>query len=231
MYPGVPIATPLRVLGPASWVPDHLGDAEIEQFRQIGIITRRDDEDVSGFEIAVDDAARVGVVERVADLHDEVERAVRRESATSLVEVHVERFAIEERDHHEELAVLERAEVVHAQDLVVLEQRGGLGLAAKPPADHRVPGIRRQQHLDHLERVRQLLVAGEVDHAHASLGELLLDAEREDRLSDQRIGWRGLDPCAHVNRVASLAGSHFAEIPLRYKICPAELERAELDRT
>lgn len=168
-------------------VARELRDPEIEQLDRVRVVLGRDHEDVARLQVAVDHAGRVRVLERAAQLQDDVQRAVLAELAALGAQVAVERMPLEVGDHQEQLAVVERAEAVDREDVVVAQARRRLGLALEPQPDARVLRIRRQQHLDHLAQVREALVLREIDRAHAALRELALDHEPVDPPPDQVV--------------------------------------------
>src|SRR5690606_5911650 len=93
---------------------------------------------VLGLEVAVNDAARVGFAERVAQREDDVERAPERERAAFALEHVRERGPVQELEREIRLAAWlpaharHRARRVHDRDVGVLETRCDRGLAPKP---------------------------------------------------------------------------------------------------
>ena len=77
MNAGVPAKKPVCVMS-ARRGRERLHEAEVEHLHEIGIAAVAADEDVAGLDVAVDEARRVRLGERVADLPEEVHDAPRR---------------------------------------------------------------------------------------------------------------------------------------------------------
>ena len=74
MYLAVPKMSPACV-AIAAIGPVEAGDAEVEHLHVVGVVAAAHEHHVLGLEIAVDDALRVRLADRVADLERDVERA------------------------------------------------------------------------------------------------------------------------------------------------------------
>ena len=103
----------------------HLGEAEIEHFHAIA----RPDEDVGGFDVAVDDARAMRGVQRVGDLGAHVEGGVQAQRTGG--EPILQRRALQILHDDERPPVL-LADVVDGADVRVVERRRRLRLAREP---------------------------------------------------------------------------------------------------
>ena len=125
--------------------------------------------DVLRLDVAVDDAARVGVVERLAEIGaDLADLAV---AELALVGEPGQGRALDQLADQQGVAVL-LAELVEGDDAGMVEPGRGLGLAQDPPA-----GLAAL--LDRLDRDRALeaAVPGLVDDAEAAAADAALDQE------------------------------------------------------
>ena len=127
MYSGVPIAMP-GLVQRGSMRPALRADAEVEHLDEVGLAVARDEEDVLGLEVAVDDAGRVRRRQRPADLDRDLAGAFGIEPA--LVRQHVGEIDPVEVLHDEVGApVVGGAEVHHVDDVGVPDARRGARLA------------------------------------------------------------------------------------------------------
>ena len=157
----------------------HLGEAEIEHFHAIA----RADEDVGGFDVAVDDARGMRGVQRVGNLDAHVEQRVQAQRTGG--EPILQRRALQILHDDERPPVL-LADVVDRADVRVVQRRRRLRFAREPAQRLWIP---RELFGDELERHRtaQPRVFGLVHDAHAAATQLLDDAVVRERLTDQRI--------------------------------------------
>src|SRR5262249_35034855 len=105
---------------------DLLREAEVRDLRMAVVV----EQDVRGLQVAVDDALAVRVVDRAADLHDDVEDALAAELLAALAE-DVEGVALDQV-HREVVKSLVAPDLVYRDDVRMLETRGRLGLALEP---------------------------------------------------------------------------------------------------
>ena len=157
----------------------HLGQAEIEHLHAVA----RGDEDIGGFDVAVDDARAVRRVERVGHLDAHIQHRVQAQRAPT--EAILQRRALQVL-HGDERSPVLFADVVDGADVGVVERRCGAGLALKTA--QRL-GITRQFSRDELERngTVQAQILGLVHHAHAAAAEPRDDAVVRERPADQGI--------------------------------------------
>ena len=137
------------------------------------------EEDVGGFEVAVDDAVLVGVIEGVGEDVDECGDIARRHEIAGGVEAIGEGTAGGDAGGEEGLAVVIAA-VVEREDVRVLEGGEGLGFDEEAGAGV-LAEVAREEHFE-----GDLAVWGElggaVDDAHAAAAEFADDAVAGDAL-------------------------------------------------
>ncbi|PRQ04694.1 hypothetical protein ENSA5_05430 [Enhygromyxa salina] len=151
---------------------EQLGDAEVDDLGDLAAVEAPRHEHVLGLEIAVDDAAVVGVLEPGQDL---VEDLAGRLGLPRLAEAGAELLA-DEQLHDQVLdARLRGPEVGHADAVGVVEARGALGLAIEALADR---AVRADVGVEDLDRDVALEggVPRAVDGAHAPSPEQRVDA-------------------------------------------------------
>ena len=147
---------------------DRLGQAEVHDAR----LAVGGDQDVRGFQVAVDHAALVRVLHGAAHRLHELEDLHLGELV--LVDVVVEAYAVDEL-HGVVVHALVCAAVVHACDVGVLKSRGELDLALEIGA-----GLGRGERAGGQELQGDLAVRAQLlgtpDHTHAALAQLARDA-------------------------------------------------------
>ncbi len=181
-----------REARPGARFVEPLRDAEVEDPRRADPVLRagRVDDHVLRLQVAVDDPARVRVVDGVRHLREEREEPAH--GLRRVVEERAERRPLREV-HGDVGAALVLAEVVDADDRGVVELGGGLGLAEEAPARHVVLEVPREEDLER-ERPVELGVARAVDDAHAAARDLLEEhvaPERSERGRRERSRRRG----------------------------------------
>ena len=172
----------LRHLAPGV---DPLGQAEVGDMGLAVAI----DQDVVGLQVAMQDAALMGMVHGAGDRRHQPGRGA--EVLPEAGQLILEAAAVDQL-HAEEVLALVLADLVDRHDVRVVEVGRRLGLLAKPLDGVVVEPVRQ----DHLQRDRAVEadLPGAVDDAHAAVGDLGLqlvvaevtDAEREPR--DRRFG-------------------------------------------
>lgn len=146
-----------------------LGEAEVGDLR----LALEGDHDVGRFDVAVDDAFAMGVLEGLADLPHPAGDVLRGESAG--LDEGVQVGALDVLHHEVEPPVARLAEIVDCDDVGVAEPGHGAGLALETlremePGGVLAPGEARRQDLDGDEPVEALLT-GLVDRAHPAATE------------------------------------------------------------
>ena len=155
-------------LGEAGAAGGRGGERDAEVGHQ-GVPTMQ--QDVLRFDVAVDHAVLVGVLQRVGDFPRDLDGGVHGELLLAVQPI-AQGFALDE-GHHVEQEGIGDPGIEQRQDVRVLQVRGGLDLAQKPlgPDDR---GQFRAQHLDRdLAMVLQIL--GEKDGGHAARAQLPLE--------------------------------------------------------
>jgi hypothetical protein len=145
---------------------DRPRDAEVRDDRVPAL-----QQDVLRLDVAVDDAVRVSVVERVGHLASDLQRVrdgqlpIAREPVTQRLSLH--------EGHHVEEESVGFARVEQRQDVRVSQVRGGVDLAQEPLGAHG-GGEFRPQHL-HGDMAVMLEVFRDIHGGHAALPELALE--------------------------------------------------------
>ena len=155
------------------------GDPEVHQLGPLfAVAVALGHLDVLGLDVAVDDAARVGVVERLAEIGADLSDLAVAELAGAGKPR--QRRALDQLGDQQGVAVL-LAHLVERDDARMVEPGGGLRLA-----QHAATGLATL--LDRLDRHRPLesAVPGLVDNAEAAAADAALDEEAvEDQRTDQ----------------------------------------------
>ena len=179
----VPRTWPASVSNEVAAVADSgARDAEVED---LGIAVAGHD-DVVGLEVAVDDAAGVGVIHRVADAREQ-RHPLPAGQIPSVREAR-DRHAVDQL-HREEgdgrSGEADFAGLVEARDAGVLEEPEGGDLAFEAVR----AGCRREPWPEHLQRDRPggMVLHRAVHHAHPAFSQHAGDREARDAIGDPRI--------------------------------------------
>ena len=146
-------------------------------------------QDVVGFDVAVDDRHRMGGAEGVGRLHHDAARFFDRKPAPAAdpgrhrLAVHVAHDEV-----HQTLAL---ADAVNRDDMGMGEPGGRLRFAGEPLADILLESELGRQHLDG-DPALEPLVAGAVHYAHAAPPNLAFDRVRAPKASRETGGERFL---------------------------------------
>ncbi len=137
-----------------------------------------------GLDVAVDDAGRMGGVERRRDLAEQLDRFARRQRAVGGYPS-LQVAALDQPHRDDQLAVL-LAGVVDGDDVGVVEAGGEAGLAQEALAEGLVVG---EVAGDHLQRHRSVerQVGGPVDDAHPAARDQRVDSIAAQRGADCRF--------------------------------------------
>ncbi len=151
------------------------GEAEVEHLDALAAdhLGIGDQEQVLGFEIAVDDAGGVRGLQHVGDLA--AEPAALEEIEAPLLEARCEGDALELLRHHVRAPLGRHAVVEDVHDAGVADGRGGLRLVEEALHHLGVARELRQEHL-HDHAAAERVVAAGVDRARAALADQPLDA-------------------------------------------------------
>jgi hypothetical protein len=159
-----------------------LGQPEIEHLDELAVCPAGAEEDVLGFEVAVDDPLLVRRIQRVGDLRADRHRLSQWNSFFPLEAVG-QRLALQVLHHEVELALRRVAEVRDVHDVLVPDLIDRLGLGDEPRDD---VGILRQLRVDRLhgDLLPDDRVLRQVHHPHAPLSELGGNLVVSDRVPD-----------------------------------------------
>ena len=145
-----------------------LGEAEIQHL----CLASARDEDVCRLDVAVDDAARVGGIQRVGDVNAQFQEVV--DGQGPLADAMLQRPAVEQLHHEEPLAVV-LADVEERADVGVIQRRGDACLALEAFDRLRIARqLRREEFDGNLPAEPRVL--GAIDHSHAAAAEFFDDA-------------------------------------------------------
>jgi hypothetical protein len=166
-------------------VGHELGDAEVEDLGGEGRLTpaRDGEEDVLGLEIAMNDALRVGLLERVADLTEDLGDVAERQGPDALQAVG-QLLALQQLHHQEGRAGLfVDAGGHHLDHVIAVDLRRGLRLEHEALTRRWIGRELRSHDLERALLARAELI-DDVDGAHAPGAQGLHDAEiaAEDRI-------------------------------------------------
>ncbi len=151
---------------------EHFGDAEIEQFDEGLPIGTLRDENVRGFQVAVDDQVLVGVLHRVADVLEQAEAFF--DGEAFCVAECVDRLAVDVFHHEKRQAVRRDAAVEEAGDVGMVECGEQAAFLEEAVADI----LRVEPAADDLQGDAQFQIVGaarEPDRAHAPATEPFFD--------------------------------------------------------
>ena len=175
-----------RAAGRQADLAGHLREAEVEQLDEVAPVGALEQEDVVGFDVAVDDVELVRAGERGRHLHRDVHRARLGHRAPR---DHVgEADAVEELHHQVDVPVVGLPVVGDVDDVLVIDPVGGLGLTQEAPA---VGLLERELLAEELDRhvAPDHLVACAIDRAHAARADALDDhVATADGSADERVG-------------------------------------------
>jgi hypothetical protein len=148
---------------------DRLGDAEVDDLGHRLVVVHRH-EHVGRFDVAVDDPLLVGVLDGLADRHEQLQPLARRQPA--VVAKLRDGDAVDQL--HDEIGPAARrgVGVEDAGDVLVVHERQGLPLRLEAGED--LPAVHAG--LDDLQgnlAANRMLLLGHVDDAHAAFADLL----------------------------------------------------------
>src|SRR5262249_6197292 len=167
---------------------DRLGDAEVDDLRErLALVPR--DQDVGRLDVAVDDALLVGVLDRLADRHEQFQALADRQ--TVVVAEAGDRYALDQLHHEVRPAVGRGTRVEYPGDVEVVHQGQGLALGLETGHDvFTVPAG-----LDDLQpdpAADGFFLLGQVDGPHAAVADLLEQAVRSEARPRALVGRRGI---------------------------------------
>ena len=167
MYAGVPTTKPVPVIRRSVAAAVAEGDAEIGDDR-----LTLEQQDVLGLDVAMHDAARVGVIERLGHVARDRERRIDGKRSFAIQPL-AQRLAAHEGHDIEEMP-RRIARIEQRQDVRMAELRRDLDLAKKSLG---ADGA-RQLGIEHLDRdlAPMAQVVGQVDRRHSAAANLALDA-------------------------------------------------------
>ncbi len=163
----------------------HFGNAEVGDLHPPLLV----EQNVLGLDVAVDDAFVVRKLERLADLRDDGQRLLGRKPAGAL---DLPQIAAVHEFHYEVVQGARLAEVMHRDDVRMVQARQGAGFAVEPLGKARVARGGGRQDLQRHQPV-QIWLARLIDGAHAALADELKDFELGKQLGEVR-DWRRHEP-------------------------------------
>ena len=159
--------------------------AHLRHFRQPEIqnlcMPALGDEDVGGFDVAVDDTFGVSGIERIGNLDSKRQQHLgfQRTPCDAVLQCH----AVQEL-HHDERLISVPADLVNRADIWVVEGRCGSCFPPKAFERLRVSGYIFREKLEG-DKATKVGVLGFVDHTHPAAAQLLDDAVVGDGLADE----------------------------------------------
>ena len=166
--------------------------------------------DIVGLDVAVHEPLAVGGREPLRDFAADAEHLGERERALRLSGLF--QRAADEQLHHDVGQAVFVADLVDRHHMGVIDRRRRPALAQESARRGRVAGFRRMQHLDG-DVAAELLVAGQVDAAHAALADQTHDGVAADRrrkgivdCCDDGSHHRRLGAAHHVGGVGECGG-------------------------
>ena len=159
--------------------PDHLaGEGQVgvllhpfcqAEIGQMHLVVGEVDEDIRRFEVAVEDALLVGVVNGLGDRPGVAGGLA---GGQRFAGQHLGEVLALDKVHREKRLAVHLADLVDGDDAGVMEMRRGLGLALEAFDDFGAGPLAEQEHLEGDDPV-ELRLPGAKDDAHAAVGNLL----------------------------------------------------------
>ena len=153
-----------------------LGQAEVGQIRVLLAVLDRD-QDVGGLDVAMNQPAAVGGVERGGELLEQLDCPVRLDRP--VLDQHLAQVGAGDVIHHEEQHPLVLAGVVDPDDVRVVQRRGDPHLALEPLAELLVLGQRGGEDLQRIDPV-QRDIGDAVDQSHPATADEVVDPVTAD---------------------------------------------------
>ena len=136
-----------------------LGQPDIGDFDPAALV----DQDILGLDVPVHDVFVVRELQRLADLRNDAQSLLRRELSAA---DHFPQVRAVNVLHDEVVQLSLLAEIIDADDVLVVQLRQGPRLARKPLGKGRIAPHLRRQNLDR-DKTPKLPLAGLVDRSHA----------------------------------------------------------------
>jgi len=148
-----------------------LGDAEVENFDEVALSGSVRDHNVFRFEIAMDDASRVGFRQRAANLTQDASSACKVQLSFSAQDAR-KVFALDELHHEKQFALFGCPKVVDVNGVRVLERGENAHLTMKPLPNQFISRKLTVQRFDgDLARMSSEGLLSNVDCTHSALAE------------------------------------------------------------
>ena len=189
MYPTLPMTAPGWVATPVGESSDEhqLGDAEVQDLHPA--VGRQ--EEVLGFEVAMDDPGGVRSCQASCHLRAEVDDELTRQRRR-LLKPGAQRVALEQLHHEKRRSVIgvERPDIVDGQDVRVIERASRTRFLLESQLTRPVAAERMRQHFDR-DLPAQTGIERAIHLTHAALSNQLTDFIRSETLTcGQRRRWR-----------------------------------------